>query len=163
MIRRPPRSTLFPYTTLFRSNRLAHLAPDLVVVGRVAGGARRTFECARRGVLAWKRGWRAPNPGNAVARLVRHAGKPDGCRSGKTFRASMDRAAAVSDRAGLGQFGIDEKRRRDRRRAAPLRNLAAPRIAKLFREKSHQDRLGIKSRRLITVCIAVQTNGRRSV
>src|SRR3712207_8105120 len=26
MIRRPPRSTLFPYTTLFRSNR-AHLEP----------------------------------------------------------------------------------------------------------------------------------------
>src|SRR3712207_8975535 len=25
MIRRPPRSTLFPYTTLFRSGRLAHL------------------------------------------------------------------------------------------------------------------------------------------
>src|SRR5256885_9926268 len=24
MIRRPPRSTLFPYTTLFRSHRLAH-------------------------------------------------------------------------------------------------------------------------------------------
>src|SRR3712207_8044677 len=40
MIRRPPRSTLFPYTTLFRS-RLAHLLqqqrPDLVP-GR---GARR--------------------------------------------------------------------------------------------------------------------------
>src|SRR3989442_3481953 len=26
MIRRPPRSTLFPYTTLFRSDRRAHLA-----------------------------------------------------------------------------------------------------------------------------------------
>src|SRR5258707_3583465 len=25
MIRRPPRSTLFPYTTLFRSHRLSHL------------------------------------------------------------------------------------------------------------------------------------------
>src|SRR5205809_4985227 len=25
MLRRPPRSTLFPYTTLFRSKRLAHL------------------------------------------------------------------------------------------------------------------------------------------
>src|SRR5436189_5887402 len=24
MIRRPPRSTLFPYTTLFRSNRMGH-------------------------------------------------------------------------------------------------------------------------------------------
>src|SRR3712207_8316491 len=27
MIRRPPRSTLFPYTTLFRSNNLAFLPP----------------------------------------------------------------------------------------------------------------------------------------
>src|SRR3712207_7963275 len=29
MIRRPPRSTLFPYTTLFRSRRLAALLPAL--------------------------------------------------------------------------------------------------------------------------------------
>src|SRR5256885_4160072 len=28
MIRRPPRSTLFPYTTLFRSHRLRHRALD---------------------------------------------------------------------------------------------------------------------------------------
>src|SRR2546427_10513442 len=35
MIRRPPRSTLFPYTTLFRSNRYATLAelPQGAVVG----------------------------------------------------------------------------------------------------------------------------------
>src|SRR3712207_8730067 len=33
MIRRPPRSTLFPYTTLFRSaERLPHLADRLTVV-----------------------------------------------------------------------------------------------------------------------------------
>src|SRR5947208_11400619 len=28
MIRRPPRSTLFPYTTLFRSGDLTHPAPE---------------------------------------------------------------------------------------------------------------------------------------
>src|SRR5215211_8092204 len=28
MIRRPPRSTLFPYTTLFRSHRLGEVEPD---------------------------------------------------------------------------------------------------------------------------------------
>src|SRR2546430_13550915 len=33
MIRRPPRSTLFPYTTLFRSIRGSGLADELVVVG----------------------------------------------------------------------------------------------------------------------------------
>src|SRR2546426_5756533 len=35
MIRRPPRSTLFPYTTLFRSRGLLEAAPDaMVIVGR---------------------------------------------------------------------------------------------------------------------------------
>src|SRR5262245_66354399 len=41
MIRRPPRSTLFPYTTLFRSALLGALAPALGRRdgGRTAGGA----------------------------------------------------------------------------------------------------------------------------
>src|SRR2546428_3362482 len=30
MIRRPPRSTLFPYTTLFRSQPAPHLHPEVV-------------------------------------------------------------------------------------------------------------------------------------
>src|SRR3712207_7470399 len=34
MIRRPPRSTLFPYTTLFRSPRLSHLWLDAGYQGR---------------------------------------------------------------------------------------------------------------------------------
>src|SRR5438270_6716888 len=33
MIQRPPRSTLFPYTTLFRSNRVHVLLPDGMKVG----------------------------------------------------------------------------------------------------------------------------------
>src|SRR3712207_7208219 len=37
MIRRPPRSTLFPYTTLFRSH-LVHRGPR-VALGLVLGGA----------------------------------------------------------------------------------------------------------------------------
>src|SRR3989449_5270321 len=32
MIRRPPRSTLFPYTTLFRSLRIADVAPDIPLI-----------------------------------------------------------------------------------------------------------------------------------
>src|SRR5690349_22877206 len=31
MIRRPPRSTLFPYTTLFRSRRVDQLGNDVIV------------------------------------------------------------------------------------------------------------------------------------
>src|SRR2546422_8829125 len=47
MIRRPPRSTLFPYTTLFRSHRqAAHAGPR---VGRDPGGE--TGRGRRRGVI----------------------------------------------------------------------------------------------------------------
>src|SRR3712207_9000446 len=35
MIRRPPRSTLFPYTTLFRSTRLLQGQRDLLTVARL--------------------------------------------------------------------------------------------------------------------------------
>src|SRR2546422_6906855 len=41
MIRRPPRSTLFPYTTLFRSRRLPGLLPS--VQGGPSPGARTWF------------------------------------------------------------------------------------------------------------------------
>src|SRR5437763_9788465 len=41
MIRRPPRSTLFPYTTLFRSQRVAHEPPDRHLAAPLqAGGPR---------------------------------------------------------------------------------------------------------------------------
>src|SRR5256885_8027950 len=52
MIRRPPRSTLFPYTTLFRSHlplRAAH-APSAPVVLRRRGRFR--DGCPRRGDVA---------------------------------------------------------------------------------------------------------------
>src|SRR3712207_7798735 len=40
MIRRPPRSTLFPYTTLFRSTRVPRedvqmVVPDILIAGRL--------------------------------------------------------------------------------------------------------------------------------
>src|SRR3712207_6964223 len=37
MIRRPPRSTLFPYTTLFRSKDAGGYAPTIGVLGTVMG------------------------------------------------------------------------------------------------------------------------------
>src|SRR2546430_17589633 len=60
MIRRPPRSTLFPYTTLFRSQLLAH-RPDLVVV------------LLRGNVDTRLRKWRA---GEVDAPLLAPAGAP---------------------------------------------------------------------------------------
>src|SRR5258705_9298864 len=46
MIRRPPRSTLFPYTTLFRSLRSA--GPDPVALGSAAAGTGRPSRFRRR-------------------------------------------------------------------------------------------------------------------
>src|SRR3989449_8057719 len=50
MIRRPPRSTLFPYTTLFRSHRAAALVAALdhphVVPWYSAGATDRFFWCS---------------------------------------------------------------------------------------------------------------------
>src|SRR2546430_10153208 len=58
MIRRPPRSTLFPYTTLFRSGvrleaalgdqrREQAIAPDVADVQRLRHGAEVRFDAAR--------------------------------------------------------------------------------------------------------------------
>src|SRR3712207_9041063 len=45
MIRRPPRSTLFPYTTLFRSHTLAHATRQLR--GKALGDVRQVHEVER--------------------------------------------------------------------------------------------------------------------
>src|SRR2546422_3387388 len=56
MIRRPPRSTLFPYTTLFRSPRsIARIAPELTAAALPV--ARRTL--APFGPLLWLLAWRS--------------------------------------------------------------------------------------------------------
>src|SRR3712207_6917996 len=48
MIRRPPRSTLFPYTTLFRSVRvLGSLAREILVQHDHIGGPRQTRQGCR--------------------------------------------------------------------------------------------------------------------
>src|SRR5256885_7734163 len=46
MIRRPPRSTLFPYTTLFRSsnNRIRKLSADYQTVSTIAGSGAQGFK-----------------------------------------------------------------------------------------------------------------------
>src|SRR5256885_14733784 len=52
MIRRPPRSTLFPYTTLFRSSHAANRPESMVAPGPGAGRGRRTRRGLRREQLA---------------------------------------------------------------------------------------------------------------
>src|SRR5258706_9957783 len=48
MIRRPPRSTLFPYTTLFRSSVALRLMPWLLSIGGgPVGGTSCNFTCRK--------------------------------------------------------------------------------------------------------------------
>src|SRR2546422_9979385 len=56
MIRRPPRSTLFPYTTLFRSLRRASTGPSVTTRGG-REERRRESLCSGTGVLivGWER------------------------------------------------------------------------------------------------------------
>src|SRR2546426_753374 len=114
MIRRPPRSTLFPYTTLFRSRGRDRRRP---------GGAAR--EPAPRGADA-RRGadrTRRQRGGRAVQRQRRSGG---GCRGG---RPGGGRAAVRLGRAGRGRRGrhpagdrCHGDREPDRRRRRPGRH-----------------------------------------
>src|SRR5215217_6080554 len=60
MIRRPPRSTLFPYTTLFRArgSRLRLLAPRAAQVPRRPGPGAQSRRCA--GLAPWEHRHRGP-------------------------------------------------------------------------------------------------------
>src|SRR3989449_4860803 len=68
MIRRPPRSTLFPYTTLFRSRRRGGGA--LRGRAREAGGGREHARDGQGGEAAVRRGDRPEAPVGAGPRLV---------------------------------------------------------------------------------------------
>src|SRR5256885_11074256 len=92
MIRRPPRSTLFPYTTLFRSERLGRdhpgrVDPALAVRagqgrrrggrgGRAAGGGNRSEEHTAE----------LPSPCNLVCRLLLDKKKPPNPSIPETLR-----------------------------------------------------------------------------
>src|SRR3712207_9479705 len=71
MIRRPPRSTLFPYTTLFRSLAYKHLAELRMVQGRLRAAA---DVCRQALELVAERGQRLPASSPAhvgMGRLLR--------------------------------------------------------------------------------------------
>src|SRR3712207_7689600 len=75
MIRRPPRSTLFPYTTLFRSDGLDADVVTLALAADVDAIAERTGKVPAD--------WRARLPNDSVAYtstivFVVHKGKPKG-------------------------------------------------------------------------------------
>src|SRR3989475_5743141 len=70
MIRRPPRSTLFPYTTLFRSHERRHRADRVQCGDR---GRRPAVPRRRHSVRSHRRHDR-PGPGDGSAGRRRHAG-----------------------------------------------------------------------------------------
>src|ERR1043165_33640 len=57
MIRRPPRSTLFPYTTLFRSSALMVMQNMVVIYGKPSWSSKRseehTSELQSRGLISY--------------------------------------------------------------------------------------------------------------
>src|SRR3989442_9915076 len=74
MIRRPPRSTLFPYTTLFRSTALDELAASIRSSGVIQPIIVRRFAGAYQ-LIAGERRWRAarqPGP-DRIPAIVREA------------------------------------------------------------------------------------------
>src|SRR3712207_9176123 len=90
MIRRPPRSTLFPYTTLFRSSRPGW--------GRRAGRA--GGRALDRGVRPGGHGTHRPDPepGRVVASSAHVRGEPGGARV-------VDGRPVVRGRLGVQGFG----------------------------------------------------------
>src|SRR5260221_6496324 len=82
MIRRPPRSTLFPYTTLFRSDKvnLARLAVEepfrglsLVCEYDGAAGGGRVSEFGKDGQLRWNVGDRKSTRLNSSHTVISYA------------------------------------------------------------------------------------------
>src|SRR4051794_41475727 len=72
MIRRPPRSTLFPYTTLFRS--ITCRRSDVMSKGKKRSGARPGRPQPLRGTKGKRKGARLWYVGGAPERLDRKSG-----------------------------------------------------------------------------------------
>src|SRR3712207_8294406 len=97
MIRRPPRSTLFPYTTLFRSNTLAHafqVAGEQINIAHRADHATALEPARIGGALADRKSTRLnsshANTSSAVLCLQKHT--TDG-RSGSAPSSSLSSLA----------------------------------------------------------------------
>src|SRR3712207_8064857 len=77
MIRRPPRSTLFPYTTLFRSQAVPFSRRHVLVVVQPAAHVEHSLRAEHAG----------PRRGAAVARVRAFAGEAPVCRSAVLTRS----------------------------------------------------------------------------
>src|SRR2546426_5205892 len=95
MIRRPPRSTLFPYTTLFRS--LTALGEASMLDGRLA----RALELAQQG---WSVAEQNGERGHAawalrlLGEIALRSGRADAERAGECFRRALTLATELDMR-----------------------------------------------------------------
>src|SRR2546426_6057611 len=85
MIRRPPRSTLFPYTTLFRSkipsptqNRLHEPLPDLPLQEADVGAELLRYPCRHASMRSEEHTSELQSPCNLVCRLLLEKKKQPG-------------------------------------------------------------------------------------
>src|SRR2546429_5468250 len=119
MIRRPPRSTLFPYTTLFRSNlELRRRRPGLARVeyaigigdAAVRGGGVQGFHLPLLGngqhIVGFLVALRAQQP-NSVCRLI-DGQEPKIVPSGEPRGCLRSRNGAISMRAGFFAHVADD-------------------------------------------------------
>src|SRR5687768_17996275 len=102
MIRRPPRSTLFPYTTLFRSTHRGGGGPA-IRTGEGMIGERRGGLDAREGARGWK-GWGgASRTGRGPVRSEEHTSELQSrlhlvCRLLLEKKKKTDKGSAVTTR-----------------------------------------------------------------
>src|SRR6266498_5946091 len=104
MIRRPPRSTLFPYTTLFRSRRIAHLPLPAAIVDRDA----------RAPCLTRQPGWQADvgvEPFQRVPVDAQAGELPRGSAAALRVERCLSVVAFLIGRHN-GQAALDAERRR---------------------------------------------------
>src|SRR5256885_8265478 len=98
MIRRPPRSTLFPYTTLFRSAP----CPDVGNGACAASPTSSTF--ARLHVRSEEHTSELQSPCNLVCRLLlekKKAGQPNQCHDGGDTHCNSQKGQTGPDRSAL--------------------------------------------------------------
>src|SRR5258708_37518429 len=105
MIRRPPRSTLFPYTTLFRSKPSFHNSPRQILRHP---RAKRLRDQENQPENAGEKGRRSPpQPAGAIGR-----GEADPVAESVAAAASKDRKSVVKGQRGhLGGRRIIQKTR----------------------------------------------------
>src|SRR2546430_11234337 len=116
MIRRPPRSTLFPYTTLFRSDTLharrqvLAMVPDTGVVGQLFGTIAPRFGDRNGGYTRLIKAGRRPGD-NAPLVLLELMDRPEAPKD-------KEKKGEQAEKAPRGEAGATGKRKKKEKAAA---------------------------------------------